>query len=242
MPNSTAYRLIAVLVQDGLLHRNADIGKYSVGHALYAMGSLYLSSTDIVKAASSVIKTLNELTGETINVGMLDSSNLVIVMTEEAKGALKIATHAGTVVPAYASAMGKVLLSELTEEEIDRLYPGESLKPSTKKTIVTKKQLKLELEQIKRTSIAYSREESFEGIEAIASLIRDASSKALAATSIAVPVFRMNEVIRRQLATLIVMGSNLISYQIGYKAMPSPIHDVKEIISWWGTERMDWAS
>ena len=233
LPNSTAYRLIVTLSEAGLLYADRKNGKYSIGHTLYAIGSLYLKSTDVIKTAGTVIKTINELSGEAVSVGILDGSNMVVVMREETKGHIRFDTHVGTVVPAYSSAAGKALLSELTEKEIDSLYPEERLRQRTKKTIATKEQLKTELERIRRTGISHSREESFEGIEALASVIRNASHEAVAALSLAVPTFRMNEVISRRLAKLITMASNTISYQLGYRGVPSPIHDIKEIISWW---------
>lgn len=242
IPISTAYRLIATLLDAGLLDKNVNTGKYCVGHTLYAIGSLYLSSTDIIKIASPVIKTLNELTGEAVSVGILEGDSLVVVMKEETKGAIRIATHVGTVVLAYSSGMGKALLSELTEKEIDRLYPEPRLKPRTKNTIVSKKQLKLELEEIRRIGIAYGREESFEGIESVASVIRDTNGRAVSAMSISVPVFRMTNISRERLATLISMGSNLISFQLGYRDKRNLIRDIEEIVIWWKQESIDSAS
>lgn len=210
-----------------------------VGTKLYTLGSLYLSTTDIFTAAKPVIEALNNLTGETINVSILDRGNIIFIMKEESKRAFRLNTHIGSIVRAYGSAMGKALLSELTEAEIDSLYPEDRLPPLTKNTIATKKELKLELEQVRQSGVAFDREGSYEGVEAVGSVIRNANSKAVAAMSIAVPIFRMNEATRQQLANSVRLGASLISYRLGYQDKTNPIHNIEELYSWWKQNKLD---
>jgi len=210
-----------------------------VGTKLYTLGSLYLSTTDIFTAAKPVIEALNDLTGETINVSILDRGNIIFIMKEESKHAFRLNTHIGSIVRAYGSAMGKALLSELTEAEIDSLYPEDRLPPLTKKTIATKKELKLELEQVRQTGVAFDREGSYESVEAVGSVIRNANSKAVAAMSIAVPVFRMDEAARKQLTSLVKLGASLISYRLGYQDTANPVHSIDELYSWWKQDKLD---
>jgi len=206
---------------------------YKIGPSLYALGSLYLNTTDIFNAADPVIKTLNELAGETVTVGIFNIGNVVLVMKEESKHEFRLTVHIGTIRPAYATALGKALMSRMPEAEIDRVFPEERLKPVTSKTIATKTELKRELEQIRKTGIAINREGGYEGVESLAHIILNASGKAVAAMSIPVPIFRMDEIYRKRLSTLLRMGSTLISYRLGYKNMNNPVLDIEEIRSWW---------
>lgn len=233
IPKPTAYRMLATLAYGGFIEQSPKTGKYRIGPVLYTMGSLYLSTTDLLRAAEAVFKTLNDLTTEVVSMGILDRGNFVFVMKEESKHAVRIYQHIGSIIPAYALAMGRALLSELTDAEIDSLYPKERLRPITKKTIATKTELKLELEQIRKTGISFDSEGSYIGVEGIASLIWDASGKAVAAMSFAIPIFRMNRARREQFATLIKLGSSLISYRLGYQDMVNPVRDIQEILSWW---------
>lgn len=242
MPLTTTRRILRSLTIGGLLNRNPKTGQYIIGPSLYALGSLYLKTTDICIAAKPVIETVNDLTKETVNISILDRNNITLIMKEESKHAFRLATHIGSIIHAYASAMGKALLSELTEAEIDSLYPEEKLPPLTNKTISTKTELKRELEQIRKTGIAFDREGSYEGVEAIGSVTRNANGKAAAAMSIAVPVFRMNEANRKRLTTLVRLGVSLISYRLGYQDTQYPVRDIKEIYSWWKQNKLDSAS
>ena len=224
MHKTTAHRILATFAEDGLLDRNAKTGKYTIGTELYLLGNLYSNATDVSKAAKPVVRTLNELTGEAVNVSILNEGNRTLVLRTESKHAFRVTTHIGATMPAYSSAMGKAMLSELTEAELDKLYPEERLRPVTKKTIATKKELKLELEQIRKAGVAFDREGSYEGIVGIASVIRNASGKAIAAMGIAVAIFRMDQHNGERLPTLIRLGTSLASYRLGYQDMDNRIH------------------
>jgi len=233
IPKTTTYRMLAALTGGGLLDQYPETGKYRIGPELYILGSLYLSTTDVLRAAEPVVRTLNDLTGETVNVGILDKRHITVVMKEESRHAFRFSSHVGTTLPAHGSGMGKALLSELTDPELDNLYPEERLLLITAKTIPTRTELKLDLKEIRKTGIAFNREGVHEGVEGIGCVIRDASGKAIAAMSISVPVFRMNEAIRKRLATLARLGASLINYRLGYRDPTNPVHDVEQIRSWW---------
>ena len=238
LPNTTTRRILVTLTESGLLGRHVNTGNYTVGPALFVLGSLYLNTMDILRTAERVIKTINELTNEAVSVGNLYGGNVIFIIREESKHIIRVVVPIGTIFPAYASAAGKALLSELTEAQIDRLYPKERLKPLTRKTITTKTELKLELERIRKTGVCFDQESAFEGLEGVASLTRDASGKAVASMSIAAPVFRMNQAKRERLANLVKLGCSLVSYQLGYQDKDYPIHSIQELRSLWKQDQL----
>lgn len=242
IPKTTTYRILGALTTGGLLERNAETGKYTIGLELYILGILYSRATDVLKAGGPIVKTLHDLTSETVNMGIFDNGNVIVVMKEDSKDAFRFSLHVGAVLTAYASAMGKFFLSELTEAEIDSLYPEEQLQPIIPKTIVTKTELKLNLQQIRKTGIAFNREGAHVGVEGIGSGIRDANGRVVAAISIAVPMFRINRASRQRLATLVKLGCGLISYHLGYQDPANPASDIGQIRSWWEQNQMDLVS
>lgn len=239
IPKMTTHRILATLTKAGLLERNSETAKYRIGPELYTLGSLYLHTTDLIIAARPVIKTLNELTSENINLSIFDKGSVVLVMKEEAMYAFRYDRHIGSILPASASAMGKTFLSELTETELDSTYPAEELQPLTEKAIATKAELKLELEQIRRTGISFDREECNEGVVGIGSIIRGVNSRAVAAMSIGLPVFRIRQNTIDRFATLVRLGASLISYRLGYRDAVHPVRDIGEIRSWWEQSQLD---
>jgi len=234
IPKPTAYRLLTTLVYGGLLEYYPATGKYTIGPQLYFQGSLYSSISNVHKAAEQVIRTLNVLTNEAVSIGIRQGAYITIVMREKSRHALRFSgVHIGSTFPAYVTSHGKALLSELTEAEIDNLFPEERLRQFTPKTIKTKAELKRELEKTRKTGIGFMTEERDLGVEAVAAIIRDATGNSVAAISIGVPIARINRTRREQLATLVRMGASLTSYRLGYRDVVTPVCDIKEIQSWW---------
>jgi DNA-binding IclR family transcriptional regulator len=229
----TAYRILSTLVDAKLLEREPKTGAYMIGPALFRLGSLYHETRVFTKIAEPVVKKLNELTGEAVSLAVLDKDTAVWILFQPPNYPFRFERHGGTTLPAYASAMGKALLSELPEEEIDRIFPQEKLEPLTDKTLATKKELKEELELIRKTGISIDTEGSFEGLEGFASVIRDTGGLPIAALSISSPVFRLNPDRRTKLSALVKMACSSISYSIGYQDPANPVHTLEEIVQWW---------
>ncbi len=234
IPKPTVYRMLSCLTKAGLLEKKSGKGTYVIGRTLYTLGSLYLSTTDLFEAAEPVIQAINDITGEVTNVSILDDKGyIVMLLREESKHPLRHVVHVGSTGPAYTRASGKALLSALTDEEIDRLYPEEKLARLTSKTVATRTELKHELEQARKNGFASNSEQAFEGVEAVASVIRNARGNVIAAAAISAPVVRMNEVRRERFASLIKMGAGLISYRLGYQDRAQTINQIKDLYVWW---------
>lgn len=233
---ATAHRILNVLSEEGLVIRNENSNKYSIGPELFVLGSIYLSTADLLTVAEPAVKALNDLANEDVNVGILNDGHVTVIMKAETTHRLRCSIHVGTIMPAYASAMGLALLSELNDSVIDSLYPEEKLRPLTSKTIATKTELKLLLAAIRKSGTFCQPALSgagYEGVEGISSVIRDNSGQAVAAMSFSVPEFRMNPARRKQLITLLGLGVSLISYRLGYQDMANPVRDIGEIRSLW---------
>lgn len=231
--HSTAYRIISALQEENFLERNVRTGKYRIGPELYILGSLYLTTTDILIAAEPVIKTINNLTNEAVSVSIFDNGNVILIMKEESRSTFRFSDHIGSIIPAHASAMGKAFLSERSEEELDRLFPEEKLTPVTKHTLTTKTELKRELRQIKQSGISFDPQGAHDNVLGIGALIRNSSGQDVAALAIPIPIFRTGQGYPEKLATLAKMGASLVSYRLGFQDQAMPIRDLQDIRSWW---------
>jgi len=237
MPRTTVHRILSTLLSTKLLERENNSGMYRIGPALHMMGSLYLGTTDILTAAEPVTKLLNELTGEYVVLSVFDRGNIVIIKKEESRHGFRYHHTVGTILPAYVSAMGKALLSELSESELDSLYPNENFKLLTSKTIATKAQLKKELEQIRTTGVSYDFEGNTEGLSCVGCVIRDATRKAVAAMSMGGPSHTFTEERKQQLGKFNKMGASLISYRLGYQDTENKVHSLEDIAARWESSR-----
>jgi len=230
----TAHRLLETLSKANLLYKDTNRGLYTIGIELYALGSIYIENNDIYKAASPVVKKINELTEEVVALNVSDSrGGIMLLMREERKTGFRWAAHISSVFPAYASAGGKALLSELSEEEIDNLYPEEELRKLTARTISNKTQLKQELKRTREAGLAFASEEYIDGIESVASVIRNATGKVVASLVIAMPILGVSKIKNQQLDKLVKLGASLISYRLGNVKMHPLVKDIDEMIKLW---------
>jgi len=232
MPMSTTHRLLKGLSADGMLSRDSH-GRYRIGPELYALGTLYLRTADISEASRPILTLLNDLTSESVNVSIPAKGNVVLIMKEESKHAFRVAQQVGSVYPAYASSMGIALLSELSEAEIDNIYPHEDLLPLTERTLTSKTQLKQKLQEVRESGVAYDIEGAYMGVVCVSAVIRDATGHAVAAMSISGPLIRMKDDLQERFAPLVKLGAAAISYRLGYQGRQDSKPTTEAIRSLW---------
>jgi len=235
MPKTTTRRMVASLVKAGLLEQIERTGMFRIGPALFMQGMLYLRTLDMLREIRAVSSTLSELTGETITSAVFDKEKLhvMFILVEDSIYRLRWDLKVGTIVPAHVSTVGRSFLSELDDAEIDRLYPEEKLPPGTKTSITKKSELYQEIAKIRQTGVAFDIGQYAEGLEGVASLVRNASGKAVAGMIIVAPTIRMNETKRAIHGELIKLGVGLVSYRLGYHDLSIKIHSLEELRTWW---------
>ncbi|MFC2008602.1 IclR family transcriptional regulator [Chloroflexota bacterium] len=230
---ATMHRMLQAFVEDGILERRAGTGKYAVGPLLFQLGGQYMGATDLVRASSPVVQELNLLTNELVNVGVLTDGQVSSVLKEDSRDRLRYTFPVGTAVPAYASSRGQVILSDLTDTELDARYPEEDLKPRTPKTIATKTELKRVLAQIRADGAAVNLQGSHPDVGAVGAPVRDQSGRVVAAISIAIPIFRLDRVNMDDMVALVKLAADAISYRLGAKPPGEGARDISDIRKEW---------
>jgi DNA-binding IclR family transcriptional regulator len=196
-----------------------------------------MGTTRVAEIAALVAKTVHELTSKTVSVGILVEQNATIIISEEPRQTVGIAAPVGTTMPAHASAIGRALLSGLTDEEIDALYAHEQLASLTKNTVASRTELKQRLEQVRRTGLSFDRGGGFEGLEGIASPVRSANGRVVAAIVIPMPMDSVDVAERARLAQLVRLAGELASYKLGWESGESPLREVEDLTLWWQQQR-----
>ncbi|MER7797186.1 IclR family transcriptional regulator [Microbacterium sp. NPDC096154] len=153
---STAHRLLAMLVFRGFARQLEGSHLYVPGPVLSEAGSRAMSQLEIQRRAQPFLHRLADATGETATLQTLDGRQVAFVDTVLPANAVRVGSRTGLTLPAHTSAGGKVLLAQLDEDEIQRLYPAEStleqITPSSAPP--TRETLLRELREIRRTGRA----------------------------------------------------------------------------------------
>lgn len=189
---STAHRLLSALRRRGFAIQDRPNGAYRPGPALFEIGLAAVSRIDIRRVARPVLDQLRELTNETASLAVLEGATVRFVDCAESLRAVRVGNRTGIVRPAHASAVGKAVLAGLSDAELDRRYPDETLPPATTTAALTStSSLRAELEVIRAQGYALNWEESADGVCAVSVALRDSAGQPLAGLGIAAPSSRI---------------------------------------------------
>ncbi len=221
LPKGTIHRLLSSLSYFGYVRQDPKTRNYFLGLKLVELGNLLLSQLDLRKEAEPFLRDLAERTKETVHMVFLDRDEIVYIEKVELNhnpSGLKMASRIGLRNPAHSCAVGKVLLSYLPEEELDRIIKEKGLPKRTENTITDPQVLKEHLKMIKVQGYAVDDEENERGIRCVAAPVLNEIGKPVAAISISGPAFRITKKMIQETLRKEVMETALkISKRLGYQ-------------------------
>ena len=234
LPKGTTHRLLSSLSYFGYVRQDSKTRNYFLGLKLVELGNLLLSQLDLRKEAEPFLRDLAERTKETVHMVFLDRGEIVYIDKVELDhnpSGLRMASRIGLRNPAHSSAVGKVLLSHLHEEELNGLIKEKGLPKRTENTITDPIQLKEHLKTVRTQGYAIDDEENEKGIRCVAAPICNETGRAVAAISISVPAFRVTKkVVQETLKKEVMETASKISQRLGFsrnKAKESCSNDRK---------------
>lgn len=125
----------------------------------------------------------NEL-NESVSLAVLEGGDVLFIARAEAAHIISTGVRVGARLPAYCSATGRVLLSQLDAEELVTLLGKKPLPTRTANTITKPALLAREIEAIRTAKFALSDEELEVGMRSLAVPMRDPSDTIVAAISV----------------------------------------------------------
>jgi DNA-binding IclR family transcriptional regulator len=183
----TVYRILRALMDEDFVRQVAP-GRYAVGPAFLVIGGS--SYGGLRHDMRPFMRDLSNELGETIDLAVLDNGEALFVDQFVAVRGLRVVAHMGARLPLYCTASGRALLAMLPADEVDREIP-DALRAYTPNTVTDRAALLRELEEVRRTGVAYDREEYVMGVCAVATPVRDAVG-AVGALTVEVPAGRFN--------------------------------------------------
>lgn len=190
-PKSSILPFIHTLAQRKFIFQNKNTNKYSIGIASFCVGASYTNNMNALEFIKSEMRYIVKKTNEICQVGILDKGQVLYIAKVDSENPIRIISSVGKRLPAYCTALGKAMLSNLSIEDIKKLYPN-GLIPFTPKTITNFEELEKQLEDVRKTNIAYEFGEINEPSYCLSTpLVK--GGDILAAISVSVPYFRMTK-------------------------------------------------
>lgn len=161
---------------------------YALGSAFGMFGNAYFAGMNVVKLFEEKAERALHRIGETLHMAKLEKGELVYLAKKEPAIQLRLISEPGMRVPAYATALGKVLLSELEDQKIRELYVDGEFQAFTPNTIQSNKQLIDQLNVVRASGYAFDLEEVVQGFCCVAAPIVDRNGRMIAAVSCSMPI------------------------------------------------------
>jgi len=196
LPRATVRRCLITLSTLGYVESS---GKYfRLSPQVLTLSQAYFSSSSLPRITQSYIEQISETVGESCSVSVLTGDEVVYVARSARKRKASLHRDVGVNLPAYCTSMGRVLLSNLTPEELDGYFSRVSLKKFNHKTIADEPALRKILAQVHNDDYCIIDGELEHDLRAIAVPVRNVAGNVVAAINVST---ESNRLTIRQLQT-----------------------------------------
>ncbi|WP_416483973.1 IclR family transcriptional regulator [Streptomyces sp. CL12] len=212
---STAFRLLGVLEQHGLVAQAKDRGKYYLGAGVLRLAGAAAVRLDISQEGVPICREVADELGETVNLAVLDEDAAVNIM--QARGTASVAAQnwLGRRTPLHATSSGKVLLAHLPPAARESLL-ARPLPRFTERTVTDAETLRAELDRVVERGHGVTVEELEPGLAAVAAPVRAHDGEVIAAISVSGPVYRLNRDRLTEVARRMAAAGTELSRRMGY--------------------------
>jgi DNA-binding IclR family transcriptional regulator len=214
---STAFRLVRVLAQLRWLETDEQANLYRLGIRAFEVGARFLGQLPVEEEARPFLESLAQSTGQTASLAVLEDADVVYIGIVHGQAEVGIQSRVGARHPAYCTALGKALISELDDVALEWIIDA-GMPRRTANTITTAEVLRHELGEIRRVGYAVDNEERLRGIYCVASPVRNHERRIIAAVSISAPIFAVTPESRFHFARLVTQAARDISTRLGAPA------------------------
>ena len=212
---STAYRFLAHLEHEGYVFRDST-GAYAIGVRLARLASGSSYQTTLRKLSRPILQQLWRTTGETVNLAVMDGREVLYLDVMESSHTFRLVSQVGMRRPVYCTALGKVMLAYIPEEEHTYFFSGMTFERFTPHTLKSVAQLRKDLAAIRQRGYSIDSEEAYLGSRCIGAPIFDSLGKIAAAVSVSGPTTRVTKERVPSFATLAKNAASAISRSLGY--------------------------
>ncbi|MER9174358.1 IclR family transcriptional regulator [Mesorhizobium sp. M0955] len=189
LANSTAHRILGLLVDRGFVEYDQQSRLYTLGLKLLELSQKVNAIVGVAEVARPVMRDLADRSGMLVSLDVLDGVNIVVVERVDPPTRIRIGGELGMRQPIHSTSAGKSMLATLPASERKTLLAGLVLTRQTRNTLVDPAAFTAEIAEAERRGFAIGNEENEEGVRSIAVAIPTRQGRRRAALSLAAPSF-----------------------------------------------------
>lgn len=222
MPKTTVHRILLTLEDQGYVVQERQRGEYSLSFKLFSIGSQVVRHTSILDVARPFCRELLDAVDETVNLCVVSDLEMLVIDKQVTSQSLRQDSIVGSAFPVFQSASGKVWLAFSDADESAEILRSIAERQNLVFSDTALNKLRVELDEVRQTGLAFDYEEVFQGVRCVAAPIFDFQGNITATLSISTPTIRLTEeradLIERELSQTV----KKISKRLGATAVHFP--------------------
>jgi DNA-binding IclR family transcriptional regulator len=169
-PRSSLHGLLRTLRDVGWIESDDAGTRFRLGVKALICGTAYLDRDPVMPYATEALEKLRDQIGYTCHFARLNGADIVYLQTRESRTSAHLVSRVGRTLPAHATALGKVLLAELADDELTAVLP-KHLEALTDLTITDREALRSELAFIRERGYSTERGQSTANVACVAAVV-----------------------------------------------------------------------
>lgn len=212
---STVHRLTSAWVENHYVEQTED-GRYRLSYKLYELGAKLFANLDVEEVAHPFLVKLADELNEVVHLVVRNNNEIIYVdkCNSDANSAL-MGSKIGSSAPLYCTSVGKAVLFQTSDSEVEKIWANMLIEPKTNNTILTLDDFLSDIAISRKRGYALDLEENEKGIICIGAPIYDAKHNICAALSISAPSSRLTERNCHRYALPLLKATRAISQALG---------------------------
>lgn len=209
LPRATVRRSLITLSTLGYIE--TDGRNFTLSPKVLALGNSYLASSPLPRAAQPMLERIAETTRESCWAAILDDDEVLLVAGARTNRLLSAGLSVGSRLPAYCSALGRVLLAGAPDEKLNAYLGRLTPRSLTARTATQPNNIRRSILDTRTSGYAISDGEVEAGLCSIAVPVKDLQGRTIAAMNATAPSGRVrrNEMVERFLPLLQEAAENI---------------------------------
>jgi DNA-binding IclR family transcriptional regulator len=215
IPKSTAYELVRTLTEAGYLEPSVRGSGLFLGRKLFELGMAYRSQVDLLRDGSQIVEELRDVTGETVQLSVLENDMMLVLLKEEGSRSIRIISRVGSRVPVNWAAAGRLLVSDMDDATLSVLLKRSVRQSPTGSSVTDVPKLIQQIRKFRKQGYATELNETNEHAGCVAAPVIDSSGHCVAAISIVAPEHRLGKQSREGLIEKVREAAAKLSGRLG---------------------------
>lgn len=220
---TTAFNLLGSLVTLRLLEQDAHSRRYRLGLRILELGRLVQQRMHISHLARPILVDLCKKTNETVNLGLPELLDLLVVDSYQGSRILHARASSGWRSSYHCTALGKAFMARWDAPIRQAVYDSCGLPAQTPHSITEVETLEVQLAQFRQQGYAIDVEENEVGVNGIARWIVDGLGEVAAAVSVSGHSSRLTKQVMERIAPDVIYAADSIAAAIGGGELPADL-------------------